>query len=217
MASTGCRASRVCGSSAPGSAGSAFCRSTSTGCTRTIVAHRARPARRGGAGRPPLRPAADGQARLRRRPPAPRSASTTTKSDIDGLAAAIEAAREMFRDDGSARALSGHHPRPRPPSAQLSRRSSTRPIPPRATTRLCGDRVTVYPDARRRPDRRCQLRGARLRDLDRGGLADDRGAEGQDRRRGAGIVRAVPRAGDRRRRGGTARAAGRGDGAAGTA
>ena len=33
--STGCRASRVCGSSAPGSAGSAFSRSISTACTRT--------------------------------------------------------------------------------------------------------------------------------------------------------------------------------------
>ena len=62
---------------------------------------------------------------------------------------------------------------------------------PQPAVRRPGDGL---PRGRRRPHRRCQLRGARLRDLDRGGLADDRGAEGQDDRRGEGALFAQFRA-----------------------
>ena len=47
---------------------------------------------------------------------------------------------------------------------------------------LCGDRVTVYLTLDGDHIADVSVSGARLRDLDCGGVADDRGAEGQDRR-----------------------------------
>ena len=58
------------------------------------------------------------------------------ETDIDRLAEAIEACREMFSDERrSARTLPGHHPRSRPPPAQFPRAASTRRIWRAATTR----------------------------------------------------------------------------------
>ena len=50
---------------------------------------------------------------------------------------------------------------------------------------LCGDRLTLYPEGRRRRDHATSLRGRRLRDLEGVGVADDRRRQGHDRRRGA--------------------------------
>ena len=122
------------------------------------------------------------------------------ETDIDRLAEAVEACREMFAMSDDLRELyqdiildHGRHPRNfhalRAPDA-----SGARPQP---AVRRPGHGLSR---GRRRQDRRCQLRGARLRDLDRLVVADDRGAEGQDDRRGAPPVRAIPRQGDRRRR-----------------
>ena len=74
---------------------------------------------RGGARRPSLRPAADGEARPRRRRPAPRSASTMTRAISTGWPRRSRQLGRCSCDDGFARALSGHHPRSRPAPAEF--------------------------------------------------------------------------------------------------
>ena len=173
--------------SAPASVGSAFCPSTSPACIRTM----SRPCSTGITSR--CAPGIIALSRcwkrsaIRRRP-APRSASTTTqpismrsprRSRRHRRCFGVMDLRDLYQDIILDH---GRHPRNfRAIEHPTHFGAGPQPAVRRPGHGLCRPR--------RRPDRRCQLRGARLRDLDRGGLADDRGAEGQDGRRGEGIVR----------------------------
>ncbi len=64
---------------------------------------------------------------------------------------------------------------------------------------LCGDRFTVYVDARWRCDPRHQLSGLRLRDFEGVGVDDDAEREGQDDGGSGETLRALPRNGHRPR------------------
>ena len=102
------------------------------------LAHPARPARRRGARRPSLRPAADGQARPRR--DHARLVRRLQRRERHRRARRAPSRRRKRcsrgeHDDGSARSLSGHHPRSRPPPAEFPQARRIRAISRTATTR----------------------------------------------------------------------------------
>ena len=134
MASTGCRACRACGWCRRGSAASASCRSMSTAFIRTICAQvldqHGVAVRAGHHCAQPLLDKLGAGATTR--------ASLgvyNDESDIDRAGRGDRGGAGMFCDDGPARALPGHHPRPRPPPAEFPRAGASEPFRHTATTR----------------------------------------------------------------------------------
>ena len=145
--------------------------------------HGARPRGHRGPHRPPLRAAGHGPLRRARRRRAPRSASTTRASEVDALVAGDPQSHRRCsaeHDRRPARPLPGSHPRPQQAAAELPRAAAAPNRKAEGYNPLCGDRETVFLDARRRRRQGRQLPGRGLRDLDGLGVDDDRERQGQD-------------------------------------